>query len=139
MDDVCIFNLQGFARRIAGQLNDPPACISLLLEPVSAVMTAKIGGRARKCRGAELSEPRLDRGRGKSSVDVLVELFNNLCWRALRCANTEPGTRLIVRHELGHGWNVGQCLPADAFVTANARSVLALMYSVDPSSGINMT
>ena len=46
-----------------------------------------------------------------------------------RRANAEPDARLVARHEIGHGRDVRQPLPARRLVTASARSLPALTYS----------
>src|SRR5262245_50079965 len=68
----------------------------------------KVGGRARKRRAAEVSEPRFDRGIGQAGVDVLVEPIRDLGRRVLGRADAEPNTCLVARHELTHGRNIGQ-------------------------------
>jgi hypothetical protein len=52
--------------------------------------SAEVGGRARKRRAAEVSEPRFHVGIGEASVDLRVELVANastlgvLCWKSSR-------------------------------------------------------
>jgi hypothetical protein len=69
---------------------------------------AEIGGRARKCSGAQLGKPRLHLGIGKSRVDLLVELLHDLGRRGPRCADAVPGARLETRHKFVYGRDVGQ-------------------------------
>src|SRR5262249_1759468 len=64
---------------------------------------AKIGGRARKHRAAQVGKPRPELGIGKASIDLLVELRDDLCRRILGCAEAIPIARLVARHELPHG------------------------------------
>src|SRR6202040_802045 len=44
---------------------------------------AKIGGRARKHRAAQVGKPCPELGIGKASIDLLVELHDDLCRRIL--------------------------------------------------------
>src|ERR1035438_8936790 len=39
---------------------------------------SKVGGRARKCRAAQVGKPRFHLGIGEARIDLLVELFNDL-------------------------------------------------------------
>src|SRR5258707_4776113 len=68
----------------------------------------KVGGREREHGATEVGKPRLDLGIGEASVDLLVELRNDLGRRGLRCADAVPEARLISRHELSEGRNVWQ-------------------------------
>src|SRR5262249_18938518 len=68
---------------------------------------AEVGGSAWKCSGTQLGEPRLHLGIGESRVDLLVELVDDLGRRGLRCADAEPETRFVARHELTHSRHVG--------------------------------
>src|SRR5262245_39441128 len=67
---------------------------------------AKVGGREREHVATEVGKPRLDLGVGKASVDLLVELLDDLGRRGLRCADAGPITRLVARYELTHGRDV---------------------------------
>ena len=58
---------------------------------------AKVGGRQRECVAAQVGKPRLELGIGKASVDLLVELLDDLGRRGLRCADAVPGARLVAR------------------------------------------
>src|SRR5438132_1452826 len=71
---------------------------------------AKVGRRHRHWRASQVSEPRLDLMIGESGVDLLVELLDDLGRRGLWCADAGPGARLVARHELSHGRDVGQRL-----------------------------
>src|SRR6516162_1165039 len=73
---------------------------------------SKVGGRADKRCASEVSQPRLDFGIGEACVDLLVELLDDLGWRGLRCADAEPGGRLVARHKFAHGRDVRQCVRA---------------------------
>src|SRR5215468_10671145 len=73
---------------------------------------AKVGGRARKRRAAEIGEPRLHRGIGESHIDLLVECVDDLGGRVPGCAEAAPRARLKAWQELAHGWEVRQRLPA---------------------------
>jgi hypothetical protein len=53
---------------------------------------AEIGGRARQRRTTHIGKPRLHFGIGEGSVDLLVELLDDLSWCGLRCADAEPGS-----------------------------------------------
>src|SRR5215470_12966511 len=64
---------------------------------------AKVGGREREHVGAQVGKPRLDLGISKVSVDLLVELVDNLSGRVFRRTDPIPLTRLVTRHEFGQG------------------------------------
>src|SRR5215475_15610999 len=68
----------------------------------------KVGGREREHSATEIGKPRLDLGFGKASVDLLVELVDDLGGGSLWCADAEPITRLVVEHELTHSRDVRQ-------------------------------
>src|SRR5262245_52252361 len=69
---------------------------------------AELGGRAGKWGFAEIGKPRLHLGIGEASVDPLVELADDLSWRARRHADPVPVACLVARHELTHGRDVRQ-------------------------------
>src|SRR5262245_14576175 len=73
---------------------------------------AEVGGRTWKHSATKVGKPRLDFGIGKGSVDLLVELLDDLGRRGLRRADAEPSARLVARHELAHCRNVRQCVRA---------------------------
>jgi hypothetical protein len=56
---------------------------------------AKVGGREREHVATQISKPRLDLGISKASVDLLVELVDDLGRRGPRCADAEPTARLV--------------------------------------------
>src|SRR5262245_18762969 len=99
---------------------------------------AEVGGRTGKHRAAQVREPRFHFWVGESGVDLLVQLIDDLGWRGLWCADAEPITRLVARHEFDNGWQVRQPLPASA-VTASARNRTLLMYSIVAAGLRNMT
>jgi hypothetical protein len=61
---------------------------------VSDFELAEVGGRARKHRCAHVGEPRLDLRVGESSIDLLVELVDDLGGCVLGRAKAEKGARL---------------------------------------------
>ena len=100
---------------------------------------AEIGRRPRERRAAQVGKPRLHLGVGKSSVDFLVELVDDFGRGVLGRADTVKRARLVTRQKIAHGRNVRQCLQRVAVVTANARSLPALMYSMEQASMANTT
>ena len=52
---------------------------------------AKVGGRPRKRRAAEVSKPRFYLGVSEGRVDLLVELVNDLSRRPIRVAGNLAG------------------------------------------------
>src|SRR5262249_3070306 len=68
----------------------------------------KVGGRERKHVATEVGKPRLHLGLGKASVDLLVELADDLSRCASRHADTVPNAGLIARQELTNGRDVRQ-------------------------------
>ena len=73
---------------------------------------AEVGGRARKHRAAQIGKPRLHLGIGERGVDLPVELVDDLGGRVLGRADAEPRARLVARHEIAHGRDLGQRLRA---------------------------
>src|SRR5215471_2267491 len=69
---------------------------------------AKVSGRKRERVATQIGKPRLVLRIGEASVDLLVELVDDLGGRCLRCANAVPAARLIAWQELSHGRDVGQ-------------------------------
>ena len=69
---------------------------------------AEISGRSGKWFTAEVGEPRLYLGIGKTCIDLLVELAHDLDGRFHRSADAKPLAGFISRHELAHGWEVRQ-------------------------------
>src|SRR5262245_46719983 len=47
-------------------------------------------------------------GSARSCIDLLVELVHDLVGRGLGCAHAPPSARLVARHELTPGRNIGQ-------------------------------
>src|SRR5262249_41594813 len=72
----------------------------------------EVGRLARKRGAAQLGEPRLDLGIGEARIDFLVKLVHYLGWSVLGCSDAGPITRLVARHKLIHGRDVGQFVPA---------------------------
>src|SRR5262249_36644828 len=68
----------------------------------------KFGGREREHGATEIGKPRLDLGISKASVDLLVELLDNLGRRGVWRAEAVPITRLVARQKLTHGRDVRQ-------------------------------
>ena len=98
---------------------------------VSSAISCRIGWRARERHAAQIGKPRLHLGIGQASVDLLVELLNDLGGRNLWRAYAVPRARLVARHEsptVGMSGSAGERI---AVVTASARSLPALMYSID--------
>jgi hypothetical protein len=58
---------------------------------------AKVSGREREHVATQVGKPRLDLGIGEASVDLLVELIDDLGRRGLRCAEAVPNTPLVAR------------------------------------------
>src|SRR5262249_6340559 len=71
---------------------------------------AEAGGREREHGAAEVGKPRLDLGIGEESVDLRVELVDDLGRRGLRCADAVPGARLVARQKLPDSRDIGQHL-----------------------------
>src|SRR5215510_11988398 len=73
---------------------------------------AEIGGRERKLSATFVGKPRLYFEIGESGVDFPVEPIDDLGGRVVGRAHAKPGARLIARHEVAHGRDVGQRLQA---------------------------
>src|SRR5215475_3197979 len=71
---------------------------------------AKVGGREREHGAAEGGKPRLDIGIGEASVDLLVELVDDLGRCGLRCTDAVPGARLVARYKFPDSRDIGQYL-----------------------------
>src|SRR5258708_14747852 len=71
---------------------------------------AKVGGRERERVATQVGKPRLDLGIGEASVDLLVELVDDLGRRGPRCADGEPTARLRATPQLPDSRNIGQRL-----------------------------
>src|SRR5262245_52538918 len=59
-------------------------------------------------RGAHAIEPPLHRGIREDRIDGRIELVDDLGGRVLRCTDAIPRTRLVARHEIGHGRSIRQ-------------------------------
>src|SRR5260370_41988786 len=68
----------------------------------------EIGGRAGERRGAQIGKPRLHFGVRKNGVDLLVELVDDLCERALAQTDGEPLARLVAGYQIAHCRESGQ-------------------------------
>src|SRR5438128_1698530 len=60
----------------------------------------KLGWRARKHGGGEVTDPRPDLGIGEPRIDLLVELIDHLDGRAPGSSNPNPGAGLETRLEI---------------------------------------
>src|SRR5262245_43382338 len=69
---------------------------------------AEVGGREREHIATHVGKPRLELGIGQASVDLVVELLDNLCRRILGCADAIPRWRLVARYEITHSRQVRQ-------------------------------
>src|SRR6266511_5922055 len=70
----------------------------------------------------------------------MVEPADELGRRGLRCADAEPETRFVARHEFAHRRDVRQCIRARrGRYCASARSLPALIYSIDATVLTNVT
>src|SRR4029453_11981558 len=76
-----------------------PDDIAPLLLFVRDVLS-EVRGREHEHVATQVGKPRLDLGIGEASVDLLVELVDDLGRRGLRCADAGPEARLKARHEL---------------------------------------
>src|SRR5258705_11913877 len=74
---------------------------------------AEVGGRVDKRRGSHVGDPRLDSWIGKSCVEFLIELVDNLDGRVLGSADPEPSGRLEWYIELT--WPDGPVEHIDSF------------------------
>jgi hypothetical protein len=85
----------------------------------------EIGGREREHLATEIGKPRLDFGIGEAGIDLPVELVNNV--------GGGPGKNSAI---VGTPGSVSERV---AVVTASARSLSALIYSIDATVPGNMT
>src|SRR5262249_7455765 len=67
---------------------------------------AEVRRRERQRDAAKVGKAGLDLMIGESGVDLLVEPLDDLGRRAVWCADAEPITGLVARHELSHGRDV---------------------------------
>src|SRR5260221_10527570 len=70
---------------------------------------SELGGRGRKHGAAQVGKPRLDLWIGESSIDLPVELLNDLRRRVPGDTDTLPNARLQAGHEIAHRRDVRQC------------------------------
>src|SRR5262245_22549848 len=70
--------------------------------------SAELGGAKNHWDGADIAEPRPDVRRSQPGIDLAVEPFDDLHWRAGGRAETVPGPRLVSRQRLGDGRHVRQ-------------------------------
>src|SRR5262249_40448561 len=94
---------------------NPDVCRADYLGPLLGFLGnefAEVGRRERKLSATFVGEPRPYLEIGERGVDFLVEPIDDLGGRVLGRADAEPGTRLVARHEVAHGRDVGQHLRA---------------------------
>src|SRR5262249_18521805 len=75
----------------------------------------------------------------ESCIDLLVELLDDLGGCVLGRANAKKGARLVARHERPTVGTSGSASERVAVVTASARSLPALMYSIEEPAPLNIT
>src|SRR5215475_9879643 len=68
---------------------------------------SEFGRRHRHRHAPEVGKPRLKLGVGEDGIDLSVELLDDLSGRVFWHANPVPRTRLVTRHEIVHGRDVG--------------------------------
>src|SRR5262249_58899988 len=73
---------------------------------------AKVGGRHRHRRAAQVDQPGLHLWIDESAVGFLVELLDDVSWRVLGRTDAVPTARLVARHKLSHRRDVRQRLQA---------------------------
>src|SRR4029453_19676239 len=66
---------------------------------------AKIGGRARKRRAAQVSETGLYFWIGETDVDLPIELVDDFSGRVLGRTDTRPGAGFVPRQEVAYRGN----------------------------------
>ena len=74
----------------------------------SAMSLPKSAGEPAMRPPPKVGKPRPHLGIGEARVDLLVELVDDLGRRVPGRADAEPSARLVARHEIAHGRNVGQ-------------------------------
>src|SRR5262245_40744207 len=67
---------------------------------------SEIGRRAPKDDAAEVRKLGLQLGIGEASIDLLVELLDDLGGGLCGRADAEEGARFVTRHKLVHAWKV---------------------------------
>src|SRR5262249_26467685 len=100
---------------------------------------AKVGGRADSWCATQIGEPRLDLMIGESGIHFVVELLDDLGRPGPRCAQAGPTARRVARHKFPDVGTSGSASERVAVATARARSLPALMYSIDEGMVANMT
>src|SRR5262245_6116669 len=70
--------------------------------------SAELGGAKTHWDGADIAEPRPDVRRSQPGIDLAVEPFDDLRWRAGGRADPDPGPRLVSRQRLGDGRHARQ-------------------------------
>src|SRR6266576_5526854 len=113
-----------------GRQNHPAPLLDLVGDQFG-----EVGGRPAKSRAAQIGKPRLEFRIGDADVDFLVQFFDDFFWGALWTANAEPCTCLVTGQGFAQSWNVRQDWRARCRVTARARKLPALVYSIDERSG----
>src|SRR5262245_31650451 len=78
-----------------GLLNDKPS---------------KVGGRHWRCHVTKFRKLRLHLGVGEGSINLLVELLDDLSGCSFGCADALPSARLIPWYEFAHGRSIRQAL-----------------------------
>src|SRR5262249_43394703 len=68
--------------------------------------SAELGGAKNHWDGADIVEPRPDVRRSQPGIDLAVEPFDDLHWRAGGRADPGPGPRLVSRQRLDDGRHV---------------------------------
>src|SRR5262249_61506601 len=99
----------------------------------------ELGRRARKHRAAEVGKACFQPGIGEARIDLDVELVNDSGWRVFGARTpthwlpSKPGTKSLT---VGMSGSASERI---AVVTAKARSLPALMYSIDAAMSVNVT
>src|SRR5215470_2758202 len=91
----------------------------------------EIARRATEDNAAQVGELSLQLGIGEARIDLLVELVDDLGRRLCRCAEAEIAARLVARHKFGPVGTSGSASERVIVHTASARSLPALMYSIE--------
>src|SRR5262249_36200701 len=100
---------------------------------------AEIGGRATENNAAEVGELSLQLGIGEGGLDFAGKLFRKFYGRVPLRAHTPPIAYFVARYELAYGRSIGQPFPTGQVVTANGRSLPAVMCSIDDDIGSKIT
>ena len=83
----------------------------------------------------QVGKPRLDLGLGEPCIDLPVELLDNFDGRVLGRADSIHQARLVAGRNSPTVGMSGSASERVAVVTASARSLPALMYSIDAPGG----